>query len=224
MDSADRLREERGDRDHRDLRRELDRLRLDRVRDDQALDRAAIQAIHRSLGEDAVGDDRGDGARAARHELLGGLGERAGADREVVDDDGVAIGDLADDLHELGALAVVLANLVGDRERRPEPMGEPARTLGEPGVGRDDDRIAQPRVLDRPAEVRHRIEIVDGHPEEALDLRCVQIERDHAIRARSLDRVGADTRADRHPRLVLLVALGVAEVRNHHCDRARARA
>ncbi len=67
-------------------------------------------------------------------ELLGRLNEGAGADREVVDDEGVAIGHLADDLHELGSLTVTLAYLVGDRERCAEPMRESAGTFGKPGV------------------------------------------------------------------------------------------
>jgi hypothetical protein len=62
------------------------------------------------------------------------LYESRGADREVVHDDGVAAGDLADDLHELGTLVVTLTDLVGDCERCAEPIRESARTLGESGV------------------------------------------------------------------------------------------
>jgi hypothetical protein len=46
---------------------ELDGLRLDRVRDDQTPDRASVEASHRSLREDAVRDDSGNGARATRY-------------------------------------------------------------------------------------------------------------------------------------------------------------
>jgi hypothetical protein len=75
----------------------------------------------------------------------------ASTDREVVDDDGVAIGHLPDDLHDLGSLTVTFADLVGDRERRAEPMCESPRPLSEPGVGRDDHRISQAHALDRGA-------------------------------------------------------------------------
>src|SRR5438445_13836162 len=113
VDAADRLGEERSDRDYGHLFRELDRLRLDRVSDDQTLDRAALEPLHRSLREDTARDSSGHRTGAARDELLGDLGQRAGADREVVDDDRVTIGDLADDLHELSGLAVAFAHLVG---------------------------------------------------------------------------------------------------------------
>ena len=117
-----------------------------------------------------MGDDGGDGTSASGEELLGCLDERSGADREVVDDHGVAAFDVADDLDDLGILVVAAAHLVRDRERRVEPVREPACTLRESGIGRDDDRIAQLDPLDRRAQVGKRVEVVDGDPEEALDL------------------------------------------------------
>ena len=96
------------------LRGELDRLRLDRVGDDQTLNRAAIQALHRSLGEDAVRDHGRYGSRSAVDELLGHLDQRAGADREVIDDDRVAIRNVTDDLDDLRRLVMSFADLVGD--------------------------------------------------------------------------------------------------------------
>src|SRR6266516_3833081 len=135
VDTADRLGEQWGDRDQCHLFRQLDGLRLDRVRDDQTLDRAAVYTLHGSLGEDAVRDDSRNGTCAARNELLGSLHERTGADREVVDDNRVAISDLADDLYQLGGLTVTLADLVCDCERCTEVLRESACSLGEAGIG-----------------------------------------------------------------------------------------
>ena len=131
----------------------------------------------------------------------------AGADCEVVHDDRVAIGYFADDLHQLRCLPMAFADLVGDGEGCAQAMSESARSLGETCVGRDDDGISQALALDRAAEVRHGVEVVDRYTEEPLDLRRVEIERDHTIRAGCLDRVGADTRTDRDPWFVLFVAL-----------------
>ena len=104
-----------------------------------------------------------------------------------------------------------------------ESVREPASALGKSGVGSDDDGVLQILPLDRRAEVRQRVEVIDRYTEEALDLRGVQVERYHAIRPRCLHRVGADARADRDARLVFLVALRVAEVRDDHGHRVGTR-
>src|SRR6266516_1352656 len=77
--------------------------------------------------------------------------------------------------------------------------------------------------LDRCTKIGHCVEVIHRYSEEALDLWCVQIECHNAICPSCLDRVGADSRADRDSRLVLLVALGITEVRNDHRDRVSAR-
>ena len=112
--------------------------------------------------------------------------------------------------------------LLGDRVGGAEPRRERPCLLGEARVGCDDDEIGQRLGGDRLAQDRHRVEIVDRHVEEALELRRVQVHGDHAVDARALDRVGAHPGADRDPGLVLLVALRVAEVRDHGGDRRRA--
>ena len=101
-------------------------------------------------------------------------------------------GDVADQLGDLRGLGVVGPPLLGDRVRRAEPRRERAGLLGEAGVGRDDDQIGERLRRDRLAQDRHRVEVVDRHVEEALQLRRVQVHRDHAVDARALDRVGAD--------------------------------
>jgi len=104
--------------------------------------------------------------------------------------------------------------LVGDRGRRVQPVGPLAGLLGEPRVGGDDDQVLEPLRGDRVAQHRQRVEVVDGDAEEPLDLGRMEVERHHPVGAGRLDRVGAHPGPDRHPRLVLLVALGVAEVRD----------
>ena len=52
----------------------------------------------------------------------------------------------------------------------------------------------------------------------------MQVERDDAIGSGRLDRIGADSGANRDARLVLLISFRVAEVRHHDCDRVGARA
>ncbi len=68
-----------------------------------------------------------------------------------------------------------------------------------------------PEVLDQD---RHRVEVIDGDLEESLDLRAVQVHGQDPIGPGRLDAIGADPGPDRDPRLVLLVPLGVGEVRD----------
>ena len=134
-----------------------------------------------------------------------------------------AIPDLADDVHHLG-VPVLGAALVDDRQVRVQPLGVGARPLHAAGVGRDDRHVAPvagPRqVVD---EDRRREQMVDRDVEEPLDLRLVQVHRQHAVGAGRAHQIGDQLRRDRHPRLVLAVLAGIAVVRHHRGDAGRRR-
>jgi hypothetical protein len=117
---------------------------------------------------------------------------------------------------------VVHAPLVGDRGRRLEPARPLPCPLHSPGVRGDDHHVVEAHLADRAAQDRHRAQVVDRDVEEALHLRGVQVQRHHPVGAGRLYRVRADPGPDRHPRLVLLVGLGVAEVRDDRGDRGGA--
>ena len=76
-----------------------------------------------------------------------------------------------------------------------------------------------PEVIDQHG---HGIEVIDRDLEEPLDLRAVKVHRQHPVGPGRLDAIGADPRPDRDPRLVLLVPLGVGEIRDHRGDLRRA--
>ena len=71
---------------------------------------------------------------------------------------------------------------------------------------------------------RRREQVIDRDVEEPLDLRLVQIHRQHPIRAGRAQQVGHQLRRDRHARLVLAILPRVAVVRNHRRDPRRRRA
>ena len=73
----------------------------------------------------------------------------------------------------LAGSAFIDADKVGKRESTTEPTRKAARHLCVARVGRDDDRVARAGTPDRLHEDRHRVEIVHGDAEEALDLRRV---------------------------------------------------
>ncbi len=112
--------------------------------------------------------------------------------------------------------------LVGDGDRGAVVGGELAGALGEAGVRSDDDHVLQSFAAQRLGKHRQRRQIVHRNREEALDLGRMQVDRDDPVHARSLQRISADAGPDRHPRLVLLVALGVAEIGDHRGHRPRA--
>jgi hypothetical protein len=152
----------------------------------------------------------------------GRVDERPRRDREVVHDQGRPAFDGPDELGHLGRLGVVDATLVRDGERSAQPLRPLAGLLGEAGVGRDDDQVTQVLRPDRFGQHRERVEVVDRPVEETLHLGRMEVHRHHPVRARRFDRVGAHPGPDRDPRLVLLVALGVAEVGDHGGDRCGA--
>ena len=72
-------------------------------------------------------------------------------------------------------------------------------------------------------EHRRRVEVVDRQVEEALHLVLVEIHGQHPVRSGHGHHVGHQLGADRHPRLILAVLPGIAEVGNDRRDPRRAR-
>jgi hypothetical protein len=94
--------------------------------------------------------------------------------------------------------------------------------LGEARVGGHHLEVGQLQAAERGAQDGQRIEVVDRDAKEALDLWRMQVEGDDPVGACHLDGIGAHPGPDGHARLVLLVALGVAEVRHDDGHRFRA--
>jgi hypothetical protein len=72
-------------------------------------------------------------------------------------------------------------------------------------------------------EDRHREEVVDRAVEEALDLRCVEVDRHDAVGTGGLEEVGDETGRDRLAAAALLVLPGVGVERGDDGDALRAR-
>ena len=90
--------------------------------------------------------------------------------------------------------------------------------LPKPTSGDGHDQVGDLLVAEVVDEHGHGVEVVDRDLEEPLDLRAVQVHRQHAVGPGRLDAVGADPGPDRDPRLVLLVPLGVGEEGDHRRD------
>ena len=169
----------------------------------------------RSAGDDAL--------RAA--DLDAGLRRAAegarGIDHVVEQDAGLAL-DITDEVHDLGMVGLFAA-LIDDREAQTHLHGELTRARHAAHIGRDHDHVLVAvaeaaqivRRKDRRAE-----EVVHGDIEEALDLRCVQVHREHTVSARLGDEVCHELGRDRITRLGLAVLTGVAEIRDDGGDAA----
>ena len=109
------------------------------------------------------------------------LVKRAARVRHVVDEDGDLVPDVADEHHaadDVGPRAL----LVDQGEGHVEAVGHGRGALGAPGVRGDDDEVVDVEVLADPLEDgRLGVQVVDGHAEEALDLRGVEIDGDDMV-------------------------------------------
>ena len=148
---------------------------------------------------------------------LRGLLNRARRVDDVVGDDADAAAHVADDVHHFRR-AVLAAPLVDDRQIGVQPLRVGARALGAAGVGRHDRH--RPEVLPRQVldDDRRREQVVHRNVEEPLNLRLVQVHRQHAVGARRAQQVGHELGRDRHARLVLAILPRVAVVRNDGRD------
>ena len=96
------------------------------------------------------------------------------------------------------------------------------RTLRTPSIRTHDNTLCQVDILADPAQrAGLRVQIVDGHVEEALDLARVQIHGDDVVAAGRLQHVGGEFGSDGRARLVLFVLARVGEVGDDGRDAPR---
>ncbi|OQA06434.1 MAG: hypothetical protein BWY66_01866 [bacterium ADurb.Bin374] len=137
-------------------------------------------------------DHRDDIAGAALFQGFCGFGDSAERDREIIDDDGVLSRDGADHFENPSILGVALPRLVADDGLALQKFGYLAGALRVAGVGGNDDEIGDLPFRQKLGQHVPGMQMVEGNPEETLDLRAVQIDRDDPVRARPLEGIGAD--------------------------------
>ena len=165
------------------------------------------------VGVDALG--------AALLQGRSGLAQRACGVGDVVDDDAVAVLDLADEVHDLGDVRARAA-LVDDRDVGVvEQLGDRAGPDDAAHVGGDHAGALE---VEREHVVHEDLAgeaVVHRHVEEALDLLGVEIHGEHAVDADGREEVGHDLGGDRHAgRAQAAVLAGIAEVGDHRGDAA----
>mmetsp|Transcript_10657 Transcript_10657/g.43095 ORF Transcript_10657/g.43095 Transcript_10657/m.43095 type:complete len:277 (-) Transcript_10657:352-1182(-) len=232
VDAADGALDEFADGELSDLARALGHVGSHghRVGDDDFFEDAGLDAVGGGPREQPVRGEGEDAGRAEGLELVGGGRQRTGGVDHVVDDDAVRALDVAYQVHRAddarrGAL------LEDDGERDLGRVGEPREALHEQFGARDAARVGAHDDGSREilqVEVRDRdrgcVEVVDGRAraEKALDLRAVQVDREHAVDAHGLHHrrdVGARDGHAHAARLVRLPRVRVVREHGRHGGR-----
>jgi len=143
--------------------------------------------------------------------------DRAGRIDDVVLQDARASLDVADHVHHFGR-AVLGAALVHHRKLGVEPLRVGTRPLRAARVRRHNRQVLHLQARAVLDDDRRREQMIDRDIKEPLNLRLVQIHRQHAIGARGAEQVRNQLRRDRHPRLVLAVLPRVSVVRDNRRD------
>ena len=113
---------------------------------------------------------------------------------------------------------MVRTSLIADDHRHTQKIGIRRGRLREASVGAADNQVVDGHRLYVFANDGAGIQVIDRHAEESLNLRAMQIHGQHSVSTRRFYGVRTDSSANGHPRLVLFVSLGIAEVRNHGRD------
>ncbi len=156
---------------------------------------------------------------AALDAELGCFAHGACRGNHVIDHDHGLAFHVADDVVR-DHLAARLTAFIDDRQIAADPVGVTVGHLHVADVGTDEHEIAKLfangiEILD---DDRGGMQVIDGDIEEALDLFCVHVQRQHAISTGSGDQIGDEFRSDRHPAGILAILPGVTHIRQHRCD------
>ncbi len=115
-------------------------------------------------------------------------------------------------------LARLFAPLVDDGQRCADPGGQFARPGHAAHIGRDDHQVvhlATKVMLDIQRKDGCCIQVVDRDVEKALDLGCVQVQRQHPVDPRLGDQVRHQLGADRRAGLGAAILPGITEIGDH---------
>ncbi|CVI54502.1 hypothetical protein AGR7A_Cc120016 [Agrobacterium deltaense NCPPB 1641] len=214
--AVDRFAEQACGADHADIMRGLDTGgRLDAVGDDEFAQLRGGNTSNRAAGKHAVGDIGGDAGGAFFQQRLSGVAERAAGIDDVVDEDAVLAGDIADDVHDFGFARTVTA-LVDNGQKTVETLGECTGADHAADIGRNDhDIVGVVMVLHVAGQNGRCEEVVGGDIEEALDLAGMEIEGENAVGAGFGDQIGDELGGNRGAGAGLAVLAGVTEIGKH---------
>ena len=121
---------------------------------------------------------------SVREQRLAALHQSSRGIYQIVHHQTIAALHLADHVHHLGHVGFFAA-LVDDGQRRIQPFGEGPRALHTARVGRNHREIRDLQRLEIVDHHRRPEQVVHRDIEKSLNLRRMQIERQHTVRSRS---------------------------------------
>ena len=163
--------------------------------------------------------------RAVLQQDLSRLAQRAGGVADVIHDDALLARHIADHRHA-GHFARLLAALVHNGQRRVDPLGQFPRPRHTADVGGDHHQIVHlvlEMVLNVQSKDRAGVKVVHRNIKEPLNLRRVQVQRQHPVHPGLGQQVCHQLGRDRRARLGAAVLAGITEIGDHSGDAVRAR-
>src|SRR5690606_1050303 len=169
-------------------------------------------------GEYTVGDIGGDAGGALAQERFGSIAERAARIDDIVDEEAIPAGHVANDVHHFrfpGAFAA----FVDDCQRTINALGEGSSANHAANVRRDHhDVLDVVVILDVAGQDRNGVEVVSRDVEEALDLAGMQVKGENPVGAGFGDQIGDELGGDWCAGAGLAVLPGIAEIGKNRGD------
>ena len=218
VDAADRLGQERRDREHREVGQVLVGGERHGVRGHDLGDVGLLaESRDGSAGEKAVRAADRDPPHPPLAQPLQHLQHRPAIGDLVVHHDDILAAHLAHD--RIDHDPVVAETLLAARRHRDMQQARELRgRLGVAEVGRDDHGVAKIAALEVLREYAERIQMIDRGAEKAVHLGRVEGHRQHAVGPRRHQQIGDEASADRDARRVLLVGARVGVVGHDRRD------
>ena len=158
-----------------------------------------------------------DGSGAFFHQQVGSAAQGACRIYEVVDQDDIGTGDVADHRHAgyfVGSFAVFIA----DDEVAFKVLGVGSGPFNASYVGAGEGDVRQVHFFEKGDKNGFAFEVVDGYVEKTLDLVGVEVHGHNAVGAGSLKEVGDEFGGNGYAGFVFAVLPGVAIVGNNGGD------
>ncbi len=186
-------------------------------------DRSGLDVRNRRAAEQSVGGGHVDLSSPGGVQEPGRPADGARRTDQIIKHQRHASFDGAADNVFLSCLDGISATFVHDRQFAPQTFGMPAGTLDTPLIRTDDHNlvVGQPELDEMFVQHRRRIEMVDRHVKEALNLSGVKIHGQHPIRSSPRNQVGDQLGGDRRSPLVLAILSCVSKIRNNGSNAIR---
>ncbi len=220
MNSLDGFAQQGGDRKDLGVGQDLVGGEWDRVGADDASQVGCFESLDGWAAEYGVGGGDVDFSGASVVQNFGGTADRAGGADHVVEHQYDFVFNRGTDDVCLHGFFGAGSTFVDDCHFAAESFDMAQRAFDAASVGAGDDKVFAGDVLLEKMLVKNRgcVKVIDGDVEKTLDLGRVEVHRQHAVGACSVDKVGHQFGSDGDAAFVFAVLAGVAKIRDDGRD------